>query len=265
MEDAELKEHESRRVIDAGRERGIYLRVVGGLAIKLHCPSATHRGLSRGYADIDYVGYAKQSIPIKRLFEDLGYFPHRRFNAMQGRTRLIFAHPDKQIDVDIFLDIFQMCHKLSFSNRLHLDDYTIPLSDLLLTKLQVVQLNEKDVKDIYSILYDHEVAYSVDKEVIDAGRIVDICADDWGWYKTVMMTLDKCLGMTDKYLSGEEHGKVEARIEQLKQDIEAAPKTVRWKLREAVGEKVRWYDLPEEVAAVKAEMKETAAGQSGAS
>jgi hypothetical protein len=245
------KETEARLVIDAARERGIYLRLLGGLAIKFHCPSATYRSLSRGYADIDYCGYHQQAIAIKRLFEDLGYVGHKRFNAMQGRKRLMFAHVDKDMDVDIFLDVFEMCHKLNFAKRLELDDYTVPLADLLLSKLQIVQINERDIKDIFSLLHDHAIDATSNKETIDLSYIVKLASDDWGWYMTIRNTLNKCFNLADGYLDGETRPNVVGKLQQLKEAIEAAPKTMRWKLRAQVGERVRWYDLPEDMGAVK--------------
>ena len=195
-----LMEVEARRVIDAARAQGITLRLVGGVAIKLCCPSANGHRLAREYGDTDYVGYAREGIPIRRLFEELGYIGNKRFNAMQGRTRLMFVHPDKNIDVDIFLDVFQMCHKLNLSPRLQLDEYTLSLADLLLTKLQVVQLNEKDLKDIYSLLHDHSLGDGPAPETLDAGIVARLCADEWPWYRTVLNTIEKALETVGSYL-----------------------------------------------------------------
>ncbi|MBI1802007.1 MAG: hypothetical protein HY259_14440 [Chloroflexi bacterium] len=253
------KEAECRLVIDTARERGLYLRLLGGLAVKLRCPSATYRTLSRGYADVDYVGYHKQAIEIKRLFQDLGYVGNKRFNALQGRKRLMFAHLEKDCDVDIFLDVFEMCHKMNFANRLELDDYTIPLADLLMSKLQVVQINDKDIKDIFSILHDHPVVSGADKDGIDLRHLVKVAADDWGWHMTMRSTIDKCLSLSDNYVVENSKDNVAGKLRQIKQAIDEAPKTARWKLRAQVGERVRWYELPEDMGAVKAAGRDEAA------
>ena len=242
-----FKEEEARRIIDAASERGIYLRVIGGLAIKMHCPSAEHPTLAREYADIDYVGYHKQSKAIRRLFEDLGYTPNRRFNALQGRTRLMYFHPEEECDVDIFLDVFDMCHKLSFKGRLHLDDYTIPLPEMLLTKLQVVQMNEKDLKDIFTILADLELGPPGNRGVIDQEYILDLCCNDWGWYRTLTDSINKCIEMAPDYLKEPRKSVVVGKLQQLRNQIEERPKSLGWKMRAKVGERVRWYQLPDEV------------------
>ncbi len=235
--------------MDEARSRDIVLRLLGGLAVKYHCPSASHRALERYYPDLDFFGTTKQGQLTRKLFGDLGYQPNQRFNALQGETRLIFEGATDQRRIDIFLDVFHMCHTLQIGRRLTLDDYTIPISDLLLTKLQIVEINEKDVRDTIAILQDHEVADSpleADKEKIDANYVGGLCSGDWGLCHTITLTLKKIPGFMSQYdLLPEEKATVERRIVHLLKFIDHVPKSLKWKLRAAVGEKVRWYDLPE--------------------
>ena len=240
---------EAKRILDEARERGIILRLFGGVAVKYHCPSATHRSLQRSYPDLDFFGRGKQGREVRKLFLDLGYEPNQRFNALHGATRLIFEDAKNQRVVDIFLDVFRMCHTLHLGNRLTLDDYTIPISDLLLTKLQVVEINEKDIRDLIAILNDHDVVEriaSVEKEVIDTGYIASLCADDWGLCKTISLTLRKLLNFISKYeLEPGARQILETRINKLLHAIETVPKSFKWRLRDKVGERKLWYDLPE--------------------
>jgi hypothetical protein len=240
---------EAKRILDEARHRGIILRLFGGVAVKYHCPSATHRSLQRSYPDLDFFGRGKQGREIRKLFTDLGYEPNQRFNALHGVARLIFEDEKNQRVVDIFLDVFKMCHTLHLGDRLILDDYTIPISDLLLTKLQVVETNEKDIRDLIAILSDHGVVdhpSAGDKEVIDAGYISSLCADEWGLGKTISLTLKKVLTFLPKYeLEPEIRNILDKRVNDLLHSIEIVPKSFKWKLRDKVGEKKRWYDLPE--------------------
>ncbi len=240
---------EAKRILDEAKEREIILRLFGGVAVKYHCPSAIHRSLQRSYPDLDFFGKGKQGRQIRKLFTDLGYEPNQRFNALHGVTRLIFEDSKNQRVVDIFLDVFRMCHTLHLGDRLTLDDYTIPISDLLLTKLQVVEINEKDIRDLIAILRDHDVVdqnSSGEKEVIDAGYISALCGEDWGLCKTLSLTLRKLLTFLPKYeLEPESKQVLETRINKLLHAIETVPKSFKWKLRDKVGEKKRWYDLPE--------------------
>ncbi len=240
---------EARRMLDEAERRKIVLRLFGGVAVKYHCPSAAHRAIQRSYPDLDFFARGKQGREIRKLFTDLGYQPNQRFNALHGATRLIFEDEANQRVVDIFLDTFKMCHTLHLGDRLTLDDYTIPISDLLLTKLQVVEINEKDIRDLIAIFTDHEVADKIsegEKEVIDAGYISALCADEWGLCRTISITQRKLLTFLPKYdLEPETRSILERRINKLLQSIEKAEKSFKWRLRDKVGEKKRWYDLPE--------------------
>lgn len=245
---ASTRVDEARRVIDAARERGVHLRVIGGLAVKICCPGAEHRALTRTSGDLDVVGYRSQRVEIGRVLEDLEYIPNRRFNTLQGHRRLLFVHPDETFDVDVFLDVFPMCHELNFVGRLEEEEYTVPLPELLLSKLQVIQLNEKDVKDVYAVVQDHEVAKSDAPGVIDVRFITRLCGSDWGWYKTITMNIDKVLALAGDYLEpGEARDVITGRLGRVGEAIEAAPKSLKWRARAAIGERVRWYQLPEDM------------------
>jgi hypothetical protein len=204
--------------------------------------------MARTYGDLDLVGYRSQRGEIVQALEALGYEPNQRFNALQGHRRLLFVHPDGTYDVDVFLDVFPMCHELDFTGRLEKDRYTVPLPDLLLSKLQVIELNEKDVKDAYALVYDHDLGGARDPETIDVGFITKLCGNDWGWYKTITMNIDKIVALADDYLArDEDRDKIVGRLRRLGEEIEAAPKSLKWRVRARVGERVRWYNLPEDM------------------
>ncbi len=151
---------------------------------------------------------------------------------------------------DIFLDVFHMCHTLQIGKRLTLDDYTITVSDLLMTKLQIVEINDKDVRDIVAILHDHPIANSVaqgDKETIDSNYVASLCASDWGLCTTITLTLKKIPAFMTRYdLEESEKATIQNRIDSLLKAVEDAPKSLKWKVRATIGEKKRWYDLPED-------------------
>ncbi len=237
---------EAQRIIDEAEKNQITLRLFGGMAVRFHCPSATHRSLSRKYADIDFMGLKKQGRGMKKLFIGLGYTPRDIFNALHGDTRLIFNDIENGRRVDIFLDVFEMCHKLDFKNRLLIDKYTIPLADLLATKLQVVEITEREYRDIISLIHDHEITDTETPEAINGQYLARLCAEDWGMYKTFSINLGNVSTALVQYqLDKDSEKTVRARIEDLKTRIENAPKTTRWKLRAKIGEKKQWYELPE--------------------
>lgn len=237
---------EAKRIIEVAQQKKITLRLFGGVSFYFRCPSAKHRSLQRNYVDVDFMGHAKQSKEIKQLFEELGYTPRDRFNAMQGYRRLIFNDIGHQRRVDIFLDVFEMCHKFNFKDRLEIDQYTISLADMLATKLQIVEINEKDLKDIMSMFIDHDVVDKEVPEMINGGYLLKMCGDDWGIYKTFTINLDRIPSiMNDFGLEENEKKLVLERSGKLRKMIGDAPKSMGWKMRARIGERVQWYELPE--------------------
>jgi hypothetical protein len=241
----EVPAEEAERVIGAAQAKGIVLRLFGGVAFWFRCPSAKLQTLKRNYVDIDLMGHSKQSREIKQLFASLGYIPRDKFNAIQGYRRLIFNDMEHQRRVDVFLDVFEMCHSFNFKDRLEIDGETIPLADMLVTKLQIIDINEKDLKDMITLFADHDVGSS-DKELINGAYLGKLCASDWGVYKTFTMNLEKLLGKVgDLNLEEDTKELVRNRVTKVRTMIEDCPKDLRWKMRARIGEKMKWYDLPE--------------------
>lgn len=240
---------EAQRLIAAGMQRGIVLRLLGGIAVRLRCPHAAHRALTRAYADLDFVAIKKQARPLRDLLTELGYVADRRFNALHGERRLLFFDEARGRQVDIFLSTFEMCHKLPLEKRLTQHTLTLSPADLLLTKLQIVQLNAKDIQDILAILLDFApVAHSSQPgDELDMATISDLCAGDWGWYTSVNDSLDRALAEARTLLSADEAETVAQRVATIKQQLADAPKSLGWRSRALVGRRVAWYELPEEV------------------
>ena len=245
-------EDEARRILQASSDKKVVLKLIGGVAIAIRCPSASREGLRRDYLDIDLVGHEKQSKAIKNFFSEMGYQPRERFNAMMGRKRLIFNDLVNHRRVDIFLDVFEMCHRFDFAERVELEALTLPLADLLATKLQIVQINDKDLRDTATLIMDHDVG-SADGETINGSYIARLCSNDWGVYKTFTSNLSKLEAYLDGYgLSSSEIDRVRASTRRLADVIEKEPKSLAWKLRARVGERLTWYELPEPDRAVVA-------------
>lgn len=236
---------EALRIIDFAGKKGIVLRLFGGVAFFIRCPSAKHRSLQRNYVDVDLMGHSKQSRDIQKLFAELGYLPRDKFNMMQGHRRLIFNDVEHQRRVDIFLDVFEMCHRFNFKDRMELDKLTIPLSDLLVTKLQIVNVNEKDLNDMTSLFLDFEVGKE-DGVMLNGAYIGKLCGSDWGVYRTFTMNIDRLLARVEHLgLEEIEKERISERLSKLRVMIEETPKTLGWRMRASVGDRVKWYELPE--------------------
>ena len=238
---------EAVRIVEAGERQRITLRLLGGLAVRLHAPSAAHRALQRAYPDIDFATNARRSADVEALIAGLGYTPNKSFNLFNGATRLLFYDQARGRQVDIFVGRFEMCHRLPITERLMIEPLTLPLAELLLTKLQVVQMNDKDARDACALLLDHPLG-DTDQETINLPRIVALCADDWGLWKTVMLSLQKVRTRCEEYeLEPAAKRTVAERLDALDAALDDAPKSLRWKARATLGERKQWYNVPEEV------------------
>jgi hypothetical protein len=231
---------QTRALIDGGNAAGVALRALGGIGIAFRCPAAMRPPLARRWKDLDLVSLSRQRREVEQYLETAGLRADTQFNALHGRQRLNFVHQEHGYDVDVFVDRLVMCHTLDLTDRLDADELTLDPADLLLSKLQVVETNDRDFLDILAIMCDHEVA---------EGRIVDVLAKDWGWYRTATGVLDRSTGYARQLDDFPERDRVLARLESLREAIEAAPKSRGWRIRARVGDRVRWYDLPEEVDA----------------
>ena len=235
---------EVRSIISAAQQQGVILRATGDTAIRLCCPSADRTAPRFSDKIFDLAGHANQSAQISAVLESLGHAPERRFNLLRGSERLRFTHPEKQLGIEVFLDVLRMYHQLNFSAGLDLDEDTISLADLLLWKLQYAEAEEDELRAIYTIIYDHELAGSSEPGKIDTSRILSQCAGNWGWYKTVTMNLQKTIAFAEGNLDDEASVFLE-RAHRLLQMIEDAPKSTGWQLRARLGTSRQWYETPE--------------------
>lgn len=237
---------QARGLIDAAEKRDVKLRLVGGLAFYAAGPEAAVRpALQRVYKDLDFVVSSKGAGLLSEIFTGQGWEENRRFNALHGEKRMVFYFNEMQSD--IFVGLFEQCHRLALDPRLGLDALTISLADLLLTKLQIHQMNSKDVQDVYVLMLSHDLVGTGNGQ-IDQDYILDLTRRDWGWYTTVHDNLTALLEnsiLTE--LSAEDQAIVRARLSELKNSMEASEKTVQWKVRNRIGRIVPWYDEPEEV------------------
>jgi hypothetical protein len=233
---------EARRVLEAAS--GVHLRVLGGVAIELSLPGPAL--LPRTYNDIDFITAPGEGPKTVKVFEGLGYEGDRQFNGLNGHRRLLFYDTANERRVDVFVGRFEMCHTWPIAARLSAAEQTVPLGDLLLTKLQIFAVNEKDQRDIFNLLYGHKLTEN--DEGINVGYIAKICAGDWGLWRTATMNIERARGAAQRFpLAPEDEAVVLSRLDDLRKRIDAEPKSTRWKLRARVGERVQWYEDPEEV------------------
>jgi hypothetical protein len=181
------------------------------------------------------------------LLTDLGYEPARQFNALQGETRLLFQDRGNDRKLDVFVGQFELNHAIPITRRIDVEPVTIPLAELLLTKLQVVEYTDKDMRDTIALLLDHEVS-DHDGDAINGEVVAALTAEDWGLWRTTEINLERIrTGLRDVGLDPADEQIVRERVDAVWQRIEGREKSRRWRLRAKVGERKRWYAVPDEV------------------
>lgn len=225
---------------------------MGGLAFHARVPDWTAR-LDREGRDLDLATSSRDRKAVSDLLLGEGYEADRQYNALYGHKQLYFMDPDRRRPVDVLVDRLEMCHRFDFGDRLAVDSPTLPLAELLLSKLQVVKINRKDVLDAVVLLANFPLTQ--DDRGINVRRIVGLTSNDWGWWRTVTGNLDYLglfstaeMGAGDLDFGGRPPTfDIARQIADLRAAIDEAPKSTRWKLRARVGDRVPWYEEPEEV------------------
>ena len=238
---------EGERLLGLARQEGVPLNLLGGVAVRLHATEVPP-SLDRQYKDLDFAVPKKAGGATDKLLRDAGYEPHITFNAMHARERGLFFDNEHDRQVDVFIGSFRMCHQIPLAERIDNGEATVPLAELLLTKLQIIQVNEKDIRDMVLLLYGHPVDEH-DDDAVNGARIAELCAADWGLWRTITANLERCREHVPDYgLAPADQDRINARFDQILARIEDEPKTRGWRLRAKVGERKRWYELPEEVS-----------------
>lgn len=235
---------EAERVGAAAQAQKLGVKLLGGAGIHLHSPSAHHPPLRRKYGDLDYVIATKDRKAVLAFFPALGYEANDRFNLMQGDRRLYFFDATNGKQVDVFIDVIRMSHVIDLRGRLGHNGPCASPADLLLSKLQIYEVNRKDLVDLTALVLDHPIA-SGDDEAIDAAYVAKLAAEEWGLYRTLQINIDK-LRHTVRELDVDQ-GLVLGRLDELWSAVEAQSKPLKWRMRAQVGDRMRWYELPEEV------------------
>jgi hypothetical protein len=236
---------EGVRLAEGAAERGLPLRVLGGVAVAILCPSSHKPPLQRNYADIDFATTRSAKEGVIELMKAFGYTGDREFNILHGHRRLFFWDEGNRRQVDVFVDEANLCHRIDLKRRIEVVPLTLSLADLTVLKLQVVETNEKDFLDICAIFADHDL--TEDESGINSAYIAELSAGDWGLWKTLGVVAEHSERFALELPGFESAELVADRLRRLRAELDRVPKSRRWKLRSRVGERKRWYEIPEEV------------------
>ena len=243
---------EALRLIGLADKDALHVRLMGGLSFHVRVPDWTAR-VERERRDIDLATLSSDRKALSGLMEASGYVADRQYNALYGHKQMYFMDPARGRPVDVIVDRLDMCHTFEFADRLGVDRPTLPLAEMLLSKLQIAHINRKDILDLLALLSNYPLGPR-DEGTINLTRITALTSTDWGWWRTLTGNLDKLrLFVATELQPGElefsqpPQFNVEVQVGELRTAIDDASKTRRWKLRAQVGERLQWFQEPEEV------------------
>jgi len=239
---------EAQRLATACVELALPARLIGGLAIWTRCPSSHTGPFARSYQDMDFVVGSSATTKFKALLVTQGYLPDQFFNGLHGATRLFYQEPAGRWSIDVVIDELVMSHKLDLRGRLDGPALTVPLADLLLTKLQVWEINRKDLGDAACLLADHPLSEDdSDEDGVSLPRLRNVLGKDWGFCHTFERNARKVAELWSQDQVPNAVHNVGDQVRAVLQAVDDAPKSRAWRLRSRVGERLRWYETPEEV------------------
>jgi hypothetical protein len=231
-------------ILAEANKLGITMRLLGAIAFHMKCPNYRyfHKEAKRGFTDVDFIAYLEQSNEIDKLFKSLGYQKDQNLDSVPGIRRAIFYSNEQQWHSDVFYDVLDFCHEINFKGRLELDYPTISLADLMLEKMQIVQINEKDIIDTLMLLREYDVGDN-DRETINLEYLSDLMKSDWGLWKTFTYNLNLVQAKmnTYKFLKADDITNINNKIFKIIKRIESEPKKLSWKLRNKIGTRLKWY------------------------
>jgi hypothetical protein len=236
-------EAEGDRLVALANAEGVALRLLGALAFAKRCPGHAHlqETLKRVYTDIDFAAYGSQVKQVRALLAREGFVEDELTYVESEGSRLVLNHLATGLHLDVFLDKLEFCHTIPWKGRLEVHDVTIPLAEMLMQKMQIVHINEKDIIDTIMLLLEH--ALTDDDSGVNIALVASVCAKDWGWWRTLTMNLDKVKQMVATYsaLSEHETRRVAYQVDAALARIEREPKSIAWKMRAKIGDRKKWY------------------------
>lgn len=245
IEDSLLREAD--RLLKAAKHEQVPVRLLGGMGVRMLLGERMHPRFAREIDDLDFITTRKASRHLERLLEREGWRPASRFNALHGHRRLLFEDPRADRKLDVFVERFEMCHTLPLTQRLEVQERTLPAAELMMTKLQILKVNAKDQLDLYALLHALEVA-DHDRDAINCARITELTGADWGLHHTFELNLQGLLSALESAgLDEHDAARIGSRIQTLQQALLDAQKSRAWRIRARIGERKRWYEEPEEV------------------
>jgi hypothetical protein len=254
---------DARKIVEEANQNGIHLRLLGAIAIRLNSPNHAHLFLrlnrlnaENKFTDIDLAAYSKERGHVRKILQDLGFAVNQHVLMMHGNSRMIFESEQKGYSIDVFFDGLRFSHDVEFGRspdkgRLGLHPLTLPPADLVLEKLQIHEINEKDLKDLVLLFAANSIGSNEGESVINGKYIASILSNDWEFWYEARLNLDKLQKfladyVDEKKVDAEVATTIRSRLEELIRLMDEQPKSRDWQKRSKAGSQKKWWRDVEE-------------------
>lgn len=237
---------EACRIVEQAARRGLHLKMMNFAGLWIACPGSRAVLAPPEDRQIALAGLSAESKGIDALCRELGYESNQWANTLYGNQRLNFGDPSRLLLVEVFLDRYEQYHRLDLAPFLRQEGPVLAPTAMALARLQVVDMTEGVLRELAALTLQNDLSVGTEREKIDASAVTRLCADDWGWYKTTTLNLDRLTAFAATTLEAGEAKTVAERARRLRESIDGAPKSLRWQTRARLGETVKWYESPEE-------------------
>ena len=248
---------EGLRIVEDAKREGLMIRITGGIAIfllvakippikELLIKKRVAGKSSATFADLDLVGYSKETKKLNKLFlEEYKFQKDKIINSLFGDRRRIYYQPEGTFHVDIFLDILEFNHDIDIRGRLELEYPTLNIEDLLLTKLQIHYINDKDLLDIVALA-------TLDSwDTNGMQRVLEVLSKDWGFYHDSINNLKASAARSSELMNEPDTqailGLAAKRIQDLIDRIDQSPKSKEWSKAAKKGSNKQYWREIEDV------------------
>jgi hypothetical protein len=255
--------NDARRIVEEATQKGIHLRLLGAIAIRLNSLNQADLFLRLDrlnaedkFTDIDLAAYSKERAEVRRLLQGLDFAVNQQSLMMHGNSRMIFENAQKGYSIDVFFDRLRFSHDVEFGRdphegRLGLHPLTLPLADLVLEKLQIHEINEKDLKDLVLLFAANSIGNMERETVINGRHIASTLSNDWEFWYEAKLNLEKLQKFVanyvgDKRVDAQVGTTIRGRIEELTRLIDEEPKSKDWQKRSKAGPQKKWWRDVEE-------------------
>jgi hypothetical protein len=165
--------------LDRDENRRVIMRLIGALAFRTHCPQFGYiqDAPGRVFTDIDFASYRHFFKDIVPLLTALDYEKDKMVTRLFSDVRLLFPIPNTG-GTSTFSSTIWTSRTSSAQMPPGADPLPYPCRAVP-GKMQIAQINEKDLIDTIMLLREHSIGMS-DDQAINCQVVCGLLANDWG-------------------------------------------------------------------------------------